>query len=153
MTSTLLIIYRILLIGIILSFAWAFVAYIAAFRATRREAYRVRAIVWLIFAITATANLIIFAPAHGGSILPPLLLAAFYHLRVCFSDTQVHEVPEYRSPLAIMLFKAPLATPQQDGLFVPSAQMQRPSPAAILTMTVGLLGAIWVLMGMIALIG
>jgi hypothetical protein len=148
MTSTLLIIYRVLLIGIILGFAWAFVAYVAAFRATRREAYRVRAIVWLSFALTATANVMIFAPSHGGNILPPLLLAAFYHLRVCFSDTQAHEMPEYRSPLAIMFFKAPLTAPQQEGLFVPSAQMQRPSPAAILTMTVGLLVAIWVLMAL-----
>ena len=148
MTSTLLLIYRGLLIGIILCFVWAFVAYIAAFRATRAEAYRVRAIVWLVFAVTSTILAMIFTPWHSGLILPSLLLSAAYHLKGCFSDTQAHEMPEYRSPRAIMLFKAPLAAPQQDGLFVPSAQMQRPSPATILTMTVGLLVAMWVLMAL-----
>jgi hypothetical protein len=148
MNSTLLMIYRILLIGIILCFVWAFVAYIAAFRATRAEAYRVRAIVWLGFAVTSTILALIFTPWHSGIILPSLLLSAAYHLKGCFSDTAIHELPEYRSPRALMLFKAPLAVPQREGLFVPLAPPQRPSPAAILTMTVGLLVAIWVLLAL-----
>jgi hypothetical protein len=132
-------IYQLLLAGLILSLAWASVAYGAAFRATRRQAYRDTAIALLGLVITYTTLAFVMAPESPLSVLP-FMFPAVIAFASCFGATPDAKMPEYGSPRDIMLFKAPLpAMPHQAGLFVPAATPRRTSPWVILAMMTALL--------------
>ena len=159
MTSTLLLIYRGLLIGLLGGCTWAFVAYGRAFWATRRLIYLLLSLSWLMGPGVFTVIYLLGSRPYLA-IQPNLIdrmttftalmpLMSFLLVRA-FTQRPSAEFREFRSPRDIMLFR-PTIPPaaQQEGLFVPEARPQRPRPAAIVALTIGMFGALWALLALI----
>lgn len=144
MNSTLVIVYRSILIGQIVICAWTLVAYGRAFLAVRRADYAVMSLAGLAGIVMLAVGYALSNPYPTSVIhLPVIATVSAYAVRA-FSGAPSAYFFEYRSLRAIMLFRQPLpAPPQREGLFVPAAPPQRPSPWAILAMTVvGLCGMV-----------
>ena len=151
MNTTLLIIYRIMLASLFAGWTWAAVAYAQAFRITRRRLYRERAITWLaIVGVYATLVIVITSLGSPLSVLP-FLFPAIYPFGRCFADAPDKKMPEYRSPLDIMVFRPAMAPTAQDaGLFVPAAPPERTASWLPLAITVGVLAGSVLLMALLA---
>jgi hypothetical protein len=142
--------YPLLIIGLTVVYGWGGAAYAAAFGKTRRLYYLLLSLSWLVFAGIGVASYLTARSGGAGYIFLPAQGGGIFYLVMCFSRRPSAQLFEYGSPRDIMLFKAPLATaPQQEGLFVPQARPQRPSPAAILAVTIGMFGGIWALLASI----
>ena len=150
MSGTLFMIYRSLLIGLLAGCGWTVLAYGRAFFTTRRLIYLLLGLTWLVMAPMVVWTYVLLAKPGQNIIFMPLTSMLGGMFIRSFSGSLSPSFPEYRSMRDIMLFRPIVPpAPQQEGLFVPQARPSRPSPAAILTMTVGLLGAIWALMALI----
>ncbi|HYF64882.1 MAG TPA: hypothetical protein VD886_18805 [Herpetosiphonaceae bacterium] len=140
MNSTVFMIYRGLLIGLMAGSIWGSAAYAKAFWSVRRLIYLLLSLSWLTWPGTFTVIYLL-----RGDLLTnvaPLLPFIGLMLGWALSHRPSAEFREFRSPRDIMFFKDPLAAaPQREGLFVPEAPPQRPSPWAILLMTIGFLAA------------
>lgn len=100
-------VYTILFAGLMLGCGWAFAAYGAAFRATRRPAYRERAIAWLGIVIAYTVLAVLIAALDSLRSTVPFMIPAIVPFAGCFSAAPDKKLPEYRSSRAIMLFQPP----------------------------------------------
>jgi hypothetical protein len=139
--STLLIIYRSILIALVAGCGWAVAAYGRAYWTTRLAEYRVMALSMISFAFLAIIAIAMLNETMQILPLIPLLPYIGIFLGRCFSPKHTLQFPEYASPRAIMLFKPPLPVSlRREGLFVPNARPWRPNPWIILAMTVGMFG-------------
>jgi hypothetical protein len=149
MSSTLLMIYRTMVIGLMAGCGWTVLAYGRAFFTTRRLIYLLLGLTWLVMAPMVVWTYVLLAtPGQNIIFLPLISMLGGMFIR-SFSGSPAPSFPEYRSMRAIMMFRPTIPpVPQQEGLFVPQAPPQRPSPAAIVAVTIGLLGAVWALMAL-----
>jgi hypothetical protein len=158
MTSTLFMIYSIIVPGLIGGCLWGFVAYGRAFWATRRLTYLLLSLSWLMgpwaFTVISLLGRDPLVRSHNlrdlMATFAPLVPFMSMVLVLAFRQRPSADLFEFRSPRDIMLFRPTLSpAAQQEGLFVPGARPPRPSPVVILALTLGLLGATWALLALI----
>jgi hypothetical protein len=150
MSSTLFTIYRGLLFGLFAGCGWTVLSYGRAFFTTRRLIYLLLGLTWLVMAPMVVWTYVLLAKPGQNIIFMPLTSMLGGMFIRSFSGSPAPSFPEYRSMRDIMLFRPIVPpAPQQEGLFVPQARPQRPSPAAILAVTIGMLGGIWALLASI----
>ena len=123
---------NIVIAGLIAGCAWAVAAYGRAFLRMRRPAYLLLALLGVVF--ISAGGLVLAALADAEAVVEPLLVFVGAYLGISFAPRYMDELPDYDSPLAIMLFRPGARAERRNSRWVTGA------------MTVGLLSAVVLLL-------
>ena len=126
------VVMRVVMAGLIAGCAWTVAAYGRAFFRMRRPAYLLLALLGLVF--ISAAGFALAAIADPDVVVEPLLVFVGAYLGISFAPRSMDELPDYTSPLDIMLFRPGVRAARRNSRWVTGA------------MTVGLLSAVTLLL-------
>lgn len=123
---------NVVIAGLIAGCAWAVAAYGRAFLRMRRPAYLLLALLGVVF--ISAGGLVLAGLVDADAAGEELMVFIGAYLGISFAPRYMDELPDYDSPLAIMLFRPGARAERRNSRWVTGA------------MTVGLLSAVVLLL-------